>query len=196
MNSGELRHRIDILILKNDNNVFTWETLNTIWAKAEDLDKTNIFSKLGIGAKSVKFIIRKCSLTLHQAIRWQGRHYFITDIKELDRMYFELITAQLEPKICIATRKIPVKNELNRPIPGEPQTIATFPGYLVEKYLGYQQEKPQAINEINYVLVTPKTINLEVGDLVKIDDDTFNVRITHVLDEYKNEYEITVIKDV
>jgi head-tail adaptor len=196
MNPGELRHRIDILTLKNVENVYTWEVLDTIWAKAENLDKTNIFSKVGIGVNSAKFTIRKRTLTLHQAVKWQGRHYFLTDINEIDRMYCEVKAAQIEPKTCIATRKIFDRNELNRPVPGDPQTIATFPGYLVEKYLGYQQEKPQAVQELTYVLVTPKVIELKTADLITIGEKTYNVRIPHCLDEYKNEYEITLAKDV
>lgn len=196
MNPGELRDRVEILSLENLDKVYTWEVLDTVWAKVEIIDKINIFSKIGIGVKSAKFIIRKRMLTLHNAIRWQGRHYFITDIKEIDRLYCEVIAAQIEPKTCIATRVIPTKNELNRPVPGEPQMIATFPGYLVEKYLSYQQQEPQAIQEITYVLVAPKVIELETADLITIGEETYSIRIPHNLDEYKNEYEITLTKDV
>jgi len=196
MRAGELNSRIYILTLGNAGNIYTWDVAATIWAKAESLEKTNLFSTVGIGVKTAKFTIRKCALTLHQALRWQGRHYFLTDIKEINRMLYEVTAAQIEPVTCIATRKTSGKNSLNRPIPEEPQTIATFPACLVEKYLGYQQQKPQAVNELTYVLVTPKAIELQAADLVKIGNDTFNVQVVHNLDEYKNEYEISMTKDV
>lgn len=195
MNPGELKHRINILALSRVDRVYTWEVIDTVWAKYEDLNKTNLFSKVGIGVKSAKFTIRKRNLTLFEAIRWQGKHYFITDIVEIDRMYLEVTAAQIEPRVCIAKRITSVKDQYNRPIPSEPEIIATFPACLVEKYLGYQQQKPQAMNEITYVLVTPKIIQLEVGDLVEIGEDTYNVQIVHELDEYKNEYEITINKE-
>lgn len=194
MNPGELRQRINILALNGSDGVYEWGVLDTIWAKCESLDKTNIFSKVGIGVKSAKFTIRKRVLTLHQAIKWNGKHYFLTSIKEIDRMYYEVTAAQIEPRTCIATRKTTIKNALNRPIPGAPIVIS-FPGCLTERYMGYRQDKPQAINEISYVLVTPKVINLQLADLVKIGDDSYNVQITHTLDEYKNEYEIAAIKE-
>lgn len=196
MNISELNCRIEVLTLEKLDNTFYWKVSFPIWAKHESLDKTNLFSKVGIGVNSAKFTIRKRAMTLHHAFRWQGRHYYLTDIKEVNRMFYEVTAAQIEPVTCIATRKKPGKNELNRPTPGEPQTIAVFPACLVEKYLGYQQQKPQAVNEITYVLVTPKAIGLKSADLVKIGDDTFNVQIVHSLDEYKNEYEINLTKDV
>lgn len=195
MNAGEFNRRIDILTLANAGDVYSWGVSDTIWTNIEELDKINLFSKVGIGVKSAKFTIRKRALTLHNAFKWQGRHYFLTDIKEIDRMFYEVTAAQIEPKTCIATRNIISKNELNRPV-SSPQTVATFPACLVEKYLGYQQQKPQAVNELTYVLITPKVIELQVADLVQVGSDTFNVQIVHSLDEYKNEYEINLNKDV
>lgn len=194
MNPGELRQRIDLLTLNGSDGVYEWDVLDSIWAKAEDMEKANLFSKVGIGAKSARFTIRRRPLTLHQAFRWQGKHYFLTDIKEIDRMYYEVIAAQIEPRSCIATRRPTIKNELNRPISGAP-TVISFPGCLTERYMGYRQEKPQAVNETSYILVTPKVINLQIADLVKIGEDTYNVQIIHDLDEYKNEYEIAADKE-
>jgi hypothetical protein len=52
-----------------------------------------------------------------------------------------------------------------------------------------------AVNETRYVLVTPKIISLNTGELVTIGDATYAVEIPHTLDEYKNEYEISVRSD-
>lgn len=194
-NSGDLNQRIEVFCLRKWGTKYSWKTSDTIWSKVEALDKTNIFSNVGIGVKSYKFTIRKRPLTLHQAFRCNGRFYFLTDIKEINRMYLEVTAAQIEPKLCTVVRTKTIKNELNRPVTSS-EILLTFPGCLTEKYIRYNQEKPQAINESSYVLVTPKDINLSAGELVKVEDITYNIQVVHSLDEYKNEYEISIKKDV
>lgn len=194
VNSGDLRHKIDILKLDASGNVYNWGLKNSVWAKVESTNKLNIFSKVGIGVKTIKFTMYKCDLGLHNAIRWEGQHCFLTDIAEIDQRYYEVTAAQIEPKKCVVIRNTPDKNDLNRPVL-IPEMFVTFPGCLVEKYLGFEQKQPPAVNELTYVLVTPKAISLQTADLVKIEDITFNVRVAHTLDEFKNEYEITAIKE-
>jgi len=193
----ELRESVEVLGLQSSGSVYIWNKNRTMWAKVEQEQKKNLFSQVGIGVKSIKFTIWKQNLSLNNAFSWQGKHCFITDINEIDRMCLccEVTAALIEPKTCIATRFVTTKNELNRPVT-TPQPVSTFPGYLVEKYMGYAQQKPQAVSEIQYVLVTPKIITLELADLIEIDGETYNVQIAHTLDEYKNEYEIVVKKDV
>lgn len=195
MNPGELKHRIDILSLASRETdagtEFSWEEDFKAWTKYEYLDRANFFSRVGIGVKSIKFTIRKRGLTLHQAIKCQGKHYFLTDINEVNHFHYEVTAAQIEPKTCVAVRNTMTKDNKNRPVE-TPQTIASFPGYLVEKYLGYRQEKPQAVNDILCVLVTPKTINLKKADLITIEGSTYHVQVSHTLDEHKNEYEIAL----
>lgn len=195
MNPGDLEHKVEVLTLTNTGNIYNWVTTANIWAKVERLNGTNIFSKVGIGAKSIKFTIRRRELTLHNAFRWEGKHYFLTDIVNLDRMYYEVTAAIIEPKTCIVERTgEPILNELNRPIYGDP-VILTFPAYLTEKYLGYTQGTPMGTTEIRYILVTPKAIELDIGELVNIDGTIYNVEIIHSLDNYKNEYEIVARSD-
>jgi hypothetical protein len=193
----ELRESVEVLGLQSSGSVYIWNKNRTMWAKVEQEQKKNLFSQVGIGVKSIKFTIWKQSLSLNDAFSWQGKHCFITDINEIDRMclYCEVTAALIEPKTCTVTRLVTTKNELNRSVTS-PQIILTFPGCLVEKYMGYSQEKPQAVTDMQYVLVTPKVISLEIADLIKIDGVTYNVQIAHTLDEYKNEYEIVVKKDV
>ncbi|MBE6829150.1 MAG: hypothetical protein E7519_02945 [Ruminococcaceae bacterium] len=119
----------------------------------------------------------------------------MTDINEIDRMYYEVTAARIEPKTCKVIRISITKNELKNPVKGKNE-IMTFPGCLVEKYMGYAQQKPQAVSDMQYVLVTPKVIELKLADLVEIEENTYNVQIAHTLDQYKNEYEIAVQKDV
>jgi hypothetical protein len=197
VNPGELKEKLIVLILKKIQNTYTWEADADIWSKAEWLKGNNIFSSVGIGAKSIKFTIRKRSnLTLHNAFLWQGKHYFLTDIVDIDRMYYEITAAIIEPRICFVERTgKPSLNELNRPVYGDKEMLI-FPGCLTEKYLGHTQGEPMASNETRYVIVTPKPIELVVGELVTIDNIAYTVIISHTLDEYKNEYEISVKGDV
>jgi hypothetical protein len=196
MNPGEFKDKLSVLGLKQTGNTYAWESTSGLWAKAEQLNGNNLFSKVGLGAKSIKFTIRKKSdLTLHNAFGWQGKHCFLTDIIEKDRMYYEVAAALIEPRTCSVERTgEPVLNELNRPIYSEDTTV-TFPGCLTEKYLGHTQGEPMATNETRHVLVTPKLIILVVGELVTINNTSYTVIIPHLLDEYKNEYEIMVKED-
>ena len=193
---NDLKNKIDVLAITDTGNVYEWAAIAQIWAKVEHLNSNNIFTSTGIGAKSIKFTIRKRELTLNNAFRWQGKHCFLTNIIETDdRMYYEVTAAIIEPKTCIAEQTgEPTLNELNRPVYGNPTTL-TFPGILIEKNLGHMQEKPMATIEIRYFLVTPKGIELDIGDLVVINNVTYNAELLHALDEYKNQYEIAVRSD-
>lgn len=192
MNAGEFNEKIAVLVLDKTENIFSWNTKGSIWGKVESLKGKNLFSNVGIGAKSVKFTIRMMSLTLHNAFLWQGKHCFLTDIVEMNRMYYEVTTAIIEPKICTVERTPePTLDKLNRPVYAQPELIS-FPGCLTEKYLGHTQEKPMALVETRYVLVTPKVIELSAGELVTVGNETYIVEIPHTLDEFKNEYEISV----
>ena len=76
----------------------------------------------------------------------------------------------------------------------------TFPGVLTEKYARYEREETHAENETSYVLVTPKVIQLRSGDLVTVQEGpakgVYHVAVCHVLDAWKNEYEIVWRGDV
>lgn len=192
--AGKMKEPTTILSLNQQGDTYGWRELGNAWVKAEPQSKTNLFSKVGLGQKSIKFTMRKRPLTLHDAIRWQGNHCFLTDIKEVDRMYLEVTAALIDPVSCIASHTGQTLDSMNRPA-FEDTHIADFPGFLTEKYLGFEQKEIQAETETTYVLVTPKAVVLKSGDLVQIGDDFYTVRITHTLDEYKNEYEIRVGRD-
>lgn len=196
MNPGELKERISLLSIKQLENTYTWEILSKIWSKVEQLSGNNLFSKVGMGANSIKFTIRiRSDLALHHAFLWQGKHCFLTNINEIDPGYYEVTAALVEPKVCsIKKTGEPKRNGLNRPIYDEP-VMVTFPGCLIEKYLGQTQNKPMAYTETRYVLVTPKIIDLDEGEIVIIEETPYTVLIPHILDDFKNEYEIMVKED-
>ena len=73
---------------------------------------------------------------------------------------------------------------------------AIFPAVLTEKHLKWEQPEPYSINRITYVLVTPKAVTLTRGKLVEVNGVNYEVQLAHVLDSYKNEYEIVRTEDL
>ena len=81
---GQCKDPVSVLRLEQKGNDWEWKEAAHTWAKAERQAKTNLFSRVGMGQKSVRFTMRKRSLSLHDAIRWQGKHCFLTEIKEIE----------------------------------------------------------------------------------------------------------------
>ncbi len=197
MNAGKLNERIEIKILQNCGTSFWWEPIESVWACAEIQKGKNLFSTVGIGVVGVKLTTRFRPISLHNAISWNGKHCFLTSVQEIDRMYCEIQAAMIEPVNCIAVRKPESKDKYNRPVQtGVETVIAKFPGCLTEKYLGHQNETPESRIKSTLVLVTPKPVVITPGDLVRIAEKPYVVQVGHILDPYKNEYEITFVEDV
>ena len=192
MDAGRLNERVFVLKFQGDGADYAWGLGSERWARAEETGKNNPFSRAGLSAPSASFCLRRCEVTLHSAIRWKGRHYFLTAIRDIDRMYADITAARVELTPCKVwrgeTRTNPDTKRTER-LP--PEVKYTFPGVLTEKYLGYRQLEPMAQLEETFVLVTPKAIQLEVADLVEAGGEKYAVQVCHILDEYKNEYEIT-----
>lgn len=191
MHAGELRELVDVLSLQNDGNAYSWAVIGFDWVKAERTDKANIFSSVGLGAKTVKFTLRKrADLTLHNAIRWGGRHCFLTDINNDDIEYSVIVAALVEPTACVATRPQKTRGERGVPVYAQ-EPLCRFPACVTEKWMGYVQKEPQAELGETLVLVAPKCVTLRAGDLVAVGTlGWYAVRVCHMLDAYKNEYEV------
>lgn len=195
MNPGELKERIAVLTLEGEDNTYSWGITGNTCAKVEHLKGANIFSSIGLSAKSIKFTIRRRPLTLHNAFRWDGRHCFLTEIVDVNHKYYEVTAALVEPLVCIVERQAPpTLDDLNRPVYSPPVEI-TFPACLTEKYLERKQEEPMAVSEIRYVLVTPKAVDLISGEIVLVGEQAYTVETLHILDPYKNEFEISLRRD-
>lgn len=186
---GSLNEPISILELQKNDTEYSWNAIATAWAKSEQQKEKNIFSAVGISVKSVKFILWKQNFTLINAFRWKGKFCFLTNIEDVDCLFYEVTAALIEPRPCAVTHVTTEKNELKNPVAVKSETI-TFPAVLTEKYLGFEQKEPQAITETTYVLVTPKVIELLISDLVDISGKKYCVHVAHTLDECKNEYEV------
>ena len=198
--AGQLDQPLRVLELRETgSDVWEWAPLRTAWAQVEQTAKTNLFSKVGVGARDAAVVIRRQSLTLHNALRLGEQHLFLTSITDRGRGHLDVDAAVVEPVSCTATRTEDTVGENARPVTGETMRL-TFPGVLTEKYARYEREETHAENETSYVLVTPKVIQLRSGDMVTVQEGpakgVYHVAVCHVLDAWKNEYEIVWRGDV
>ena len=182
INAGDLNQRLRVLECRKDaeKNAYRWEEIGRLWAKAEPGDRRNLFSDVGIGARGVTFTIRsRPSLTLHQAFFWRGQHCFLTSAipRENNRGYWTVKAALVAPVDCQA--------DMDR----DPHGIC-FPGILTEKYVGHDQPDFHSEVTTTYVLVTPKSVELRPGSWLVADGQYYLVLTPHLLDAYKNEFEI------
>ncbi|HHY52660.1 MAG TPA: head-tail adaptor protein [Clostridiales bacterium] len=178
-------------------NRWEWVEEKTMWAHMEQQNKTNLFSRVGLGVKTVLFTLRKTTeISLAAALSHKGRHYFITDINTDDPVLMTVTTADIQPVDCMVTREKEAEGSDKSSVM-VPDAVLQFPACLTEKYVGYTQQEPMAQTTVTYVLVTPKPVELETNDLVAIAGrGNFRVQVAHLLDDHKNEYEITKVEDV
>ena len=200
IDAGDLSERLELLELREtEDGTWEWVGIGRLWAQVEVDGGKNLFSSIGIGARNTKLVLRTRPLSLNQALRWKEQHLFLTGITKLDRMHLSVQAALVEPVGCLATRTEDTVGEAGRPATAETMRL-TFPGVLTEKYARYEREETHAEGETSYVLVTPKAITLKAGDLVTVQEgpgkDVYHVTVCHVLDPYKNEYEIACRGDV
>lgn len=179
MTGSNLKDRITIQTLEETAEGFAWVPSVSTWAQSAGDRQKNLFSSIGIGARGVTFRIRKRPITLHQSILWQGQHCFLTSILPVpeNHSFLEIKAALCPIHSCTPGTQLS---------PDGP----TFPAVLTERYMGH--ETPDLHSELrgDYVLVTPKVISLEPGSWVTIDGRTYRVEAPHLLDPYKNEYEL------
>lgn len=173
VDAGSLDQRVAVLTLIQTDMAYRWEKTRLTWAKAELSTKTNVYSVHGIGAAGVTFTMRRQPMTLANALLWRGQHCFITRISPVGRLHWTVEAALVVTSQC-----------------EDKYTGSTFPAIMTEKYLGHQQLEPQAINTLRHVLVTPKTITLTPGRLVEVDGTSWPIQVAHLLDPWKNEYEL------
>lgn len=171
--AGSLDQRLTVLSLIREDKTYRWEAERLTWARAELSQRTNVYSIHGIGTAGVTFTMRRQPLDLGNALLWRGRHCMITAIRPLGRLHLTAEAALVEVSGC-----------------EDKYTDTSFPGVMTEKYLGHQQLEPQAINTLRHVLVTPKAIELTPGRLVEVAGTPWPIQTAHLLDPWKNEYEL------
>lgn len=200
VDAGSLSERLELLELQETGpGVWEWVSTLLLWGQVEVDGGKNLFSSVGIGARNAKLVVRTRPLTLHQALRWRGQHLFLTSITKLDRTHLSVQAALVEPVSCLATRTEDTVGEAGRPVTGETMRVM-FPGIITEQYVRYERQETHGENDAGYVLVTPKEIALQAGDLVKVQEgpvkSVYHVTACHVLDGHKSEYEIAWRGDV
>ena len=200
IDAWKLRDVLQVLELKeNPKGTWTWQKVRKARGQVELSTGRNLFSTVGIGARGAEIVLRRQDLTLHNALLWGEQHLFLTAILPEGRLHLRVQAALVEPVECLATRTEDTVGEAGRPTTAETMRV-TFPGVLTEKYARYEREETHAENATSYVLVVPKEIQLKAGDLVTVQEGpaqgVYNVQICHVLDPYKNEYEIAWRGDV
>lgn len=198
--AGRLDQPLEVLELRETSaGLWEWVAIRRAWAQVEQTARTNLFSKVGVGARDAAVVLRTQPLTLHNALRWKGQHLFLTSITHRDRNHLDVAAALVAPVVCTAQGYTTRVGAGNRPekIKNPP---VTFPGVLTEKYARYETEDTYAKSRRGLVLVTAKPIRLREGDLVTVQAGpaaaVYNVQACHVLDAYKNEYEMEFSRDV
>ena len=172
IDAGKLDKPVEVLELKQVSaGVWEWCRVRRAWASVEPGTGRNLFSSVGIGKRDWRLVLRRQGISLHNAVRWGTRHFFLTGITEPDRGHLELGAAPVTVETCQSDG-------------------VRFPGVLTEKYLSHAQEWPMSVNELRLVLVVPKVIVLRPGHLVDVRGAEWEILVPHELDEYKNEYEI------
>ena len=200
IDAGRLNKAIHVLELRETApGAWEWGPIRRTWTMLTLQTKKNLFSSVGIGARGAELILRRQPLTLHNALLWGEQHLFLSAILPEGRLHLRVQAALVEPVTCLATRTEDTVGEAGRPTTAETMRM-TFPGVLTEKYTRYEREETHAENETSYVLVVPKVVQLKASDLVTVQEGpakgVYYVTICHVLDPYKNEYEIVLRGDV
>lgn len=182
--AGRLDQPLEVLeLLETSTGVWEWVAVRRAWAQVEQTAKTNLFSKVGVGARDAAVVLRQQPLTLYQALRWKGQHLFLTSITRRDRNHLDVAAALVDLVECRADAD-------------EGEGGTRFPGVLTEKYAKWDQPEPYSVNQLTYVLVTPKGIALQRGGLTAVAGVNYEVQAAHTLDPYKNEYEIVRTEDL
>lgn len=190
MNALGMQDRLDVLELRfyAEERRYRYDVLRKTWAAPALSEKTNVFSKVGTGARDVVFTMRHSEdIAPGRILRWRRgdltEYCFVTAVTPLDRNYDSVHAARVQLCDCLA--------EANH----DPQG-ARFPAILTEKYVGHEQLDPLALNVTTYVLVCQKEITLKRGSIVEVDGTPYHVLLGHFLDAYKNEYEIQRTEDL
>ena len=200
IDAGRLNEPVEILALREtEPTVWAYVPAGRAWAANTLSEGRNLFSQVGVGARDAAVVLRRVPLTLGRVLRWRGGVLWPTSIVPMGRGHLEVHAAVVRVCRCRATRTENTLGEGNRAVPKTVMEVS-FPGVLTERYSRYAREETHAEVETGYVLVTGKPIRLEPGDLVAVLDGTapgtYAVEAVHILDEHKNEYEMSRRGDV
>ena len=114
--AGRLDQLLEVLELRETSSgVWEWVPVRRAWAQVAQTAKTNLFSKVGVGARDAAVVLRRQPLTLHQALRWKGQHLFLTAITCRDRNHMDVAAALVDTVEVLCQRYTTVLGPDNRP---------------------------------------------------------------------------------
>lgn len=186
-----LEQPLKILTLQQSGSTWSWEITHETWGGVELTNARNVFSQVALAARTAELTLRAQPLTLRNAVRWDSKTLYITQIDEGDdRHHLKVTTALLEPVAITLHRETHGLDERRRPAVTATADY-TFPAWITEKYMGRAQQDPAVAVETTYVLIVPKAaIELRDGETVQIGHKAFVVLLAHTLDPDRNEYEV------
>lgn len=186
-----LEQPLKILTLQQSGNAWDWEITHETWGGVELTNARNVFSQVALAARTAELTLRAQPLTLRNAVRWDSKTLYITQIDEGDdRHHLKVTTALLEPVAITLHRETHGLDERRRPAVTATADY-TFPAWITEKYMGRTQQDPAVAVETTYVLIVPKDVlELREGETVQIGHKAFVVLLAHTLDPDRNEYEV------
>lgn len=199
--SSILDQKIQVLTLIRGGNTgdFAWSPGRKRWVTIDLTTKNNIFSVIGIGARSAVITIRPdFKLILHQAFQRNSQFLFLTSIiLNQDRDRRTIQTALCEPVTLTAKPQARTgRDAWNRPTAVQ-QSSFTFPGILTELYYRNAADDAYRVETLQRALVTPKAIKFRAGNLVQAGGEApYTIRQVMDLDPYKNEYVIERQEDI
>jgi len=193
---GKLRKRGWLMRLAGEEDL-RFEAVRSLWMDVTETGRKNIFSRVGIGGDGAEFIVRSCDLTLHDAILYEGQHYFLTDIEKtgICPVWFRVMAARVPCETVTVFRTETSRSDLGR-AKQTVSVIGSFPGCITEKYLGEEVGKSHLELEKRRVVVAPKAAVYKPGDTFEILGARWRVVLVHDLEAWKNEYEIERTDDV
>ena len=176
--AGRLDKVVQVLELQETSHgILEWVPVRTIYAAVEFSQKKNLFSTVGIGARDVSLVVWRRAISLHNAIQMGNDFLFLTGITDRNRNQLNIKAALCSLVTCQADMDL------------EPHGIV-FPGVLTEKYVGHDQPDFHSEVTTTYVLVTPKSVELRPGSWLVAGGKYYLVLTPHLLDPYRNEFEI------
>ena len=175
---GYFRDYVELRRLTAEDDCFQWTKLRDSYAQAKRQKGISVFASLGFGAEKWTFLLRLQDFDVEDLIYWRGETYLPTYVDREEPGFLLVEAAKVPLKQCS-------------------QGVCSFPAVLTERYVSHTDDvSPYAANVIDYILVTPKRVALDVGGIVNVDGTDYAVRALHALDPHKQQYEIRRVVDL
>ena len=171
-----MSRKIQILDYTLTAQGYKWQAGRSVWASTARASRRALFSTFGMSTTDTMDIVCHELLPLMQCVQIGDRKAFITEAVIESHQRFRMTAAFADVYACSY-------------ITNAGETVA-FEGLLTEKYTRYAEVNPYAVTDITCVLVTPKEVEIDHGKVIRIGDHDYHMTVRHLLDPYRNEYEV------